>query len=423
MAHVLSPEGVPVSAMTNSEPNNRIDELNRKNAEILKNLEPDESDELGDAIMADVGKVSGNDIVSLLSKMAVCPVCCQYYAGNVFQCKNGHNICLDCLDQCTRQRTPCPQCRQPFGVEKIRNTSFESVLGGLDIKVPCKYKAMGCNELVNYSKVHDHWRKCQFRPANCFFHGCTFTSKDNAAYFQHLCSTHETIPGDLPDSEYFPLDVQNMCAQMNAMRSRHHTASITYAHKFYDDYLIVHILYANRGDYYVSIYSMNNKYYTANVTFQVSRIAFTSTTEIMVVPINKLEKLYTKMSDNAQNFYTYYNEKGYLWHTAILSQIYINQLANYPNVPINFTLMMPTARQMEEFTKIDESPNFKLMDNPVEDSLPPEIAEAILSGDGSYGVNEAEYFGQQNSNPYGAHNFQLQDETEQQLSESEEDES
>lgn len=379
------------------------EQLLQNNAKILESLDTgdDDDDKATESILSHVGSMSSSNFMSALTKMAVCPVCSNYYTGNVFQCRNGHNLCLNCLDTCVRQGKPCPQCRAPFGHEKIRNIAFESLLGELDITVPCKYREYGCDQQIKYSKVHDHWRVCNYRPANCFFHGCTFTAKDNTAYIEHLCSVHETLPTDLPDSEYFPLDIQNMCSQMNSMRTRHNTPSITYVHKFMDDYIIVHILFAGRGDYYVSAYSMNSKYYVCNVTFQVPHIAFVSTTEIRVVPCGKLEELYKKLTDgNSQQFYTAYNDKGYLWHTAILGQVYMNQLANYPNVSINFTLMMPTPNQMADFTKIAESPNFKLMENPVEDTLPPEIAEAILAGDGGYNPNQNEYF-DNIQNPHG----------------------
>jgi hypothetical protein len=377
--------------------NMSVDEqLRVSNAKILESLTTDDNgdDAVAESMLNNVAQMSSSNFMSALTKMALCPVCRNYYTGNVYQCRNGHSLCINCLDTCIRQRTPCPQCRCQFGHEKIRNISFESLLGELDITVPCRYNEYGCEQLIKYSKVHEHWRVCNYRPANCFFHGCAFTAKNNVSYVEHLCSVHETIPTDLPDSEYFPLDIQNVCSQMNSMHTRHNTPVITYVHKFMDDYIIVHILFAERGNYYVSLYSMNNKYYVCNITFQVPHIAFVSTTEVRVVPSSKLEELYKKMTDgSSQQFYKTYNDNGYLWHTAILAQTYMNQLANYPNMAINFTLMMPTPNQMADFTKVAESPDFKLMDNPVEDTLPPEIAEAILAGDGGYNPNQNDYFG------------------------------
>ena len=52
-----------------------------------------------------------------------CPVCFELPSGEVFQCRNGHLLCAECLQQHrnTARRNTCPTCR--VSMVRVSSTS------------------------------------------------------------------------------------------------------------------------------------------------------------------------------------------------------------------------------------------------------------------------------------------------------------
>ncbi|CAL8124308.1 unnamed protein product [Orchesella dallaii] len=56
-----------------------------------------------------------------------CPVCWDLPPGNIYQCKNGHTICETCVNNLYN----CPQCRVPYGNDRIRNRVAEALINNI----------------------------------------------------------------------------------------------------------------------------------------------------------------------------------------------------------------------------------------------------------------------------------------------------
>jgi len=85
-----------------------------------------------------------------------CPICFEIPPNEIYQCTNGHTICR----VCRAELIWCPQCRDPFGVKKIRTLALEQILD--DYKFNCSYKEKGCSEKLKRQDLPNHAKICSF---------------------------------------------------------------------------------------------------------------------------------------------------------------------------------------------------------------------------------------------------------------------
>ncbi len=89
-----------------------------------------------------------------------CPVCLEIPKKEIYQCKNGHVICAQCLSSGVSGK--CPQCRVPLDRDHAtRNRSLESILDTMTFDCPQKLK--GCTEKLARGSFQMHSEKeCKF---------------------------------------------------------------------------------------------------------------------------------------------------------------------------------------------------------------------------------------------------------------------
>lgn len=368
----------PLSATTETQQKEAVNAYTKKNEEILKQLkesdtEKDDNQIMGESIEKQIDE-KGGGFSETIREMAICPCCSEYYMGNVMQCTNGHCVCEGCRDKLKE----CPMCKTPYGKIKSRNLTTETLLTKLNFTVPCAYQSLGCTESVPYSNIHDHWRKCQFRPLECFYGtDCGFKAKDIGAYVEHLCSVHGFIPTDTPGIDFFQLNISNM-ASLIASNSYNSSQVANYVHQYNDDYLLIQVTnMSSVYNYVITVYSLAKNYYIFKTTIQAPNVMYSNEQEFAVQSIDMLEKLYTKRR-NSQQFYDHFRK--YLgWHSASLSYNKIIELASYPMSHINCNIRNPSANELKLFTALNTDLNVLLMENPVEESLTQSEVDAIVS--------------------------------------------
>ena len=375
----FSEDGFPISATTDTNYKKLKDNITKKNEEILKklaNADKDENEIMGEYLEQQITDAVPNGMATKFLEMATCPCCGEYYFGYVIQCNEGHQMC----ENCRNRTTICPQCRKPFGQTMVRSRAFEDMLTHLDIKVPCAHKNLGCVDIIPYSKVHEHRRKCKFRPAECFYNSCKFKANDYSDYAEHLASVHRAIPTDMPDMEFFQLNISNLVTQLSGTSGYNSRQYGIFIHSYNGDYLIIHIMPSgNKYDYRVSVHSLASRYYMFSTTIQAPGALFTEQHEFRVLPIDLLKKLYTK-TDNHTMFYEYYN-KYFGWYSANVNYKQLEELSKYPGSTVNCMLRNPSANELQIMIQQDSVPDLKLMDNPVEDVLTQDQIDAILTVD------------------------------------------
>lgn len=74
------------------------------------------------------------------------------------------HFCQDCISQWTKKNNTCPNCRSAFKSEKVERTLKEDIE---DTKIICVYKSSGCSEIVNYEKIWQHQKSCDYKPTTC----------------------------------------------------------------------------------------------------------------------------------------------------------------------------------------------------------------------------------------------------------------
>ena len=109
---------------------------------------------------------SSHDFFELL----ICPICYDYFAPPVVNCRKGHSYCLSCIDKMERSTgdARCPQCRAPLD-KTSRNHIIEDQLE--KVSVGCMWHERGCTQRVSLSSRESHERECQYKPGsvNCLY--------------------------------------------------------------------------------------------------------------------------------------------------------------------------------------------------------------------------------------------------------------
>jgi hypothetical protein len=379
---LMSSDGFPVSATTIQDDKHKIivdsyTEMNKKVLEkMMENKEKDENELVGEAIESQVNSMDNNAFSEAIMNMAKCPCCDEFYMGNVMQCTNGHCLCETCRDMVH----DCPVCKIPYGSIKLRNLTTETLLTQMNITVSCAYSPMGCTEKIPYSQIHDHWRKCKFRPAECFYgNACGFKAKSNADYIEHLCAVHAAIPTDTPGMEFFELRIQSISEFLTS--TSYSRKIMSFIHKFNDDYLIIQFMQVGTSyDYVMSVHSINNNLYVFSSTIQASNVLFTEQQEFPVMSMDILHGLYSKLNDSYK-FYDYYKKKM-TWCTAQIGAQRFGELGKFPTAGINCMIRSPSEREVQLLTKMSADPNHTIIDNPVEDALTEGQIQQILMESG-----------------------------------------
>ncbi|PRQ17370.1 putative aminoacyltransferase, E1 ubiquitin-activating enzyme [Rosa chinensis] len=113
------------------------------------------------------------------------PVCTNSMYPPINQCLNGHTLCTICK---SKVKNCCPTCREQLG--DIRCLALEKVEESL--KLPCKYRSLGCMEIFLYYKKVKHEAKCDFRPYNCPYPGSECSAVGDIAFLvDHLIVDHK----------------------------------------------------------------------------------------------------------------------------------------------------------------------------------------------------------------------------------------
>uniref|UniRef100_A0ACD5VDU6 Uncharacterized protein n=1 Tax=Avena sativa TaxID=4498 RepID=A0ACD5VDU6_AVESA len=99
----------------------------------------------------------------------------------VFKCDAaGHIVCFYCraghVDICSRASTQCPE--------------LDAVVGAA--KVPCPYRAFGCEQYVVYHGAADHQRACHCTPCSCPESGCPFVGS-RGMLLDHIAAAHARL--------------------------------------------------------------------------------------------------------------------------------------------------------------------------------------------------------------------------------------
>ncbi|CAL8114763.1 unnamed protein product [Orchesella dallaii] len=116
-----------------------------------------------------------------LQHYLTCPVCYGVPENKIFQCPDGHTLC----GPCSRNLVACPQCRVPYGTQKIRNRALEAILNLQEFE--CQFKELGCTAKLSRQELNTHILYCQYNvaPARiCKYVGspnCTFALGFNRA--------------------------------------------------------------------------------------------------------------------------------------------------------------------------------------------------------------------------------------------------
>ncbi|ODM92661.1 E3 ubiquitin-protein ligase Siah1 [Orchesella cincta] len=119
-----------------------------------------------------------------------CPICFDIPESEVYQCVRGHTICHICI----AKLTSCPQCREPYGVDKIRSRVSEQLLDNQTFD--CIYVEGGCKEKLKRQDISKHGETCPKRPiylceilgfSNCKY---IFDSSDRTSVMKHFKERH-----------------------------------------------------------------------------------------------------------------------------------------------------------------------------------------------------------------------------------------
>lgn len=114
-----------------------------------------------------------------------CPVCFDCMIPPIYQCREGHALCSDCLVKVKA----CPTCRtSPIDVRcRVLDRLAESIG-----EVACRYASLGCTETMRYRLKKDHEQRCQYKFFQCLHadQGCSYEGTA-ADLVNHLVCSHD----------------------------------------------------------------------------------------------------------------------------------------------------------------------------------------------------------------------------------------
>ncbi|CAL8137520.1 unnamed protein product [Orchesella dallaii] len=127
-----------------------------------------------------------------------CLVCLRIPDKEIFQCKNGHSICHNCVAN-SPSRCPAPECGVLFRMGKVRNLAMESFLDPIDFE--CVFKTVGCTHVCKRAELNQHIEGCQYSRQNLFlcqkigYETCQFLpqSQTRAKILEHFRANHDDV--------------------------------------------------------------------------------------------------------------------------------------------------------------------------------------------------------------------------------------
>lgn len=91
-----------------------------------------------------------------------CPICCEAMTGQIFQCKEGHPICGDCLKKTKASTKLCPSCRSRFPCHDMRNRALEQLAENCLFE--CRWR---CGASLRPPSMAKHLSSCVRRAVKC----------------------------------------------------------------------------------------------------------------------------------------------------------------------------------------------------------------------------------------------------------------
>ncbi|CAL8137522.1 unnamed protein product [Orchesella dallaii] len=127
-----------------------------------------------------------------------CLVCLRIPDNEIFQCKNGHSICHNCVAN-SPIHCPAPECGILYRMGKVRNLALESLLDPIDFE--CIFKAVGCTRVCKRADLNKHIEGCQYGRQNLLlckmigYETCQFLpqSQTRAEILEHFRANHDDV--------------------------------------------------------------------------------------------------------------------------------------------------------------------------------------------------------------------------------------
>ena len=124
-----------------------------------------------------------------LMKELECTICGDHNCGEeMLCCRNGHNVCVDCLLILQRSRSDCPVCRCKHGWS--RNLALERIVLAANLRIPCGT----CDELCEPGDLKAHRNACIHRKIACPVDAdcCQTLTRDTIAQHVRECHAKKT---------------------------------------------------------------------------------------------------------------------------------------------------------------------------------------------------------------------------------------
>lgn len=138
--------------------------------------------------MKSITKTNERKVISKLRGLLECNICYSGMIGHIWQCQNGHLMCVQCKTKCKS----CPYCKTTVN---NRNLAIEQLLEHFNVQ--CLHN--NCFYRGPRSRMQDHCDVCRFKPVTCIF--CNECLPPTTLHIQeHLVSKHNSkvCASDLP---------------------------------------------------------------------------------------------------------------------------------------------------------------------------------------------------------------------------------
>ncbi|ODM92666.1 E3 ubiquitin-protein ligase Siah1 [Orchesella cincta] len=122
-----------------------------------------------------------------------CPICMDIPEKEIYQCVRGHTICHTCIANLVN----CPQCREPYGNQRIRNLALEQILDQLTFD--CVHLERGCTEKLKRQDISKHAEICTKKELTLCkalgYLNCNFlhNEADPRRVINHLVDQHSAL--------------------------------------------------------------------------------------------------------------------------------------------------------------------------------------------------------------------------------------
>ncbi|XP_063242921.1 E3 ubiquitin-protein ligase sina-like [Bacillus rossius redtenbacheri] len=123
------------------------------------------------------------DLSSSLLSVLECPVCFMYMSSPIRQCRNGHNICSECI----KKVHSCPTCRSEF--IETRNHPLEEIASKMEF--PCEFKGQGCPVTLKFEELKKHNKVCTYGNRRCAVRMCKWRGSVTNL-MDHVVTDHPT---------------------------------------------------------------------------------------------------------------------------------------------------------------------------------------------------------------------------------------